>query len=148
MERGRPLKELRAAVENFQTCQFQLVHSGLWTQHFDFPCPLREEQMFCLSAPHVKLLPLCARPFKVSQWLIVAKTSEQRKSTLSPTVVLVLQFGVVRTFVRVTNVSVCTCSSRRPAKSATLIKPHALKKQWARREETAHKHSHTTDGES
>lgn len=66
-ERGRPLWEVQL-VENLQTCQFQLVHSGLWTQHFYFPCPLRERQMFCLSALQLKLFPRCSRPFEASQW--------------------------------------------------------------------------------
>ncbi len=55
-ERGRPLREVQP-VENLQACQFQLVHSGLWTQHFYFPHPLRERQMFCLSALQLKLFP-------------------------------------------------------------------------------------------
>lgn len=32
-EIGRPLREVQP-VENLQACQFQLVHSELWTQHF------------------------------------------------------------------------------------------------------------------
>lgn len=63
-ERGRPLREVQL-VENLQACQFQLVHSGLWTQHFYFPRPLRERQMFSLSALRLKL---CSRPLEVSQW--------------------------------------------------------------------------------
>ncbi len=66
-ERGGTLREVQL-VENLQTCQFQLVHSGLWTQHFYIPCPLRERQMFCLSALQLKLFPLCSRPLEVSQW--------------------------------------------------------------------------------
>lgn len=54
-EMGRPLREVQL-VENLQACQFQLVHSELWTQHFYFPRPLRERQMFCLSA--LQLSPL------------------------------------------------------------------------------------------
>lgn len=49
-ERGRPLREVEL-VENFQACQFQLVHSGLWTQHFYFSCPLRERQMLSFCSP-------------------------------------------------------------------------------------------------
>lgn len=44
-ERGRSLKEVQS-VENLQACQFQLVHSALWTQQFYFPSRLREELMF------------------------------------------------------------------------------------------------------
>lgn len=58
-ERGRPLREVQF-VENLQACQLQLVHSGLWTQHFYFRHPLRERQMFCLSALQPKLFPLCS----------------------------------------------------------------------------------------
>lgn len=65
-ERGRSLREIQP-VENLRACQFQLVHSGLWTQQFYFPSPLRERPMFCHSALQLKLFPLCSWPFKVSQ---------------------------------------------------------------------------------
>lgn len=62
-ERGRSLREVQP-VENLQACQFELVHSGLWTQQFYFPSPLRERQMFCRCALQRKLFPLLFMTFQ------------------------------------------------------------------------------------
>lgn len=64
-ERGRSLREVQP-VENLQACQFQLVHSGLWTVLF--LRPLRERPMFSHSALQLELFPLCSWPFTVSLW--------------------------------------------------------------------------------
>lgn len=68
-----PLREVQL-VENPLACQFQLVHSVIWTQHFYFPVSL-------LS----KLFPFCSQPF---EGVPVGKLDPQKLNFLAPLLLL------------------------------------------------------------